>query len=76
MTKLEVLRARRELYLNAEAEILNNGQTVELEGLKLTRANLGTLRKELHEIETEIAKEEYMIKHKKNRGRIRVVIPI
>ena len=74
MTKLEVLRERRKLYLKAEAEILRTCQTVELEGLKLTRANLGTLRKELHEIEVSIQREESQNKQKKSR--IRVVIPV
>ncbi len=75
MTKLEVLRARREMYLRAEAEILNNGQSVELEGLKMTRADLGTLRKELHEIEVSIREEESRNKQK-SRSRLRVVVPV
>lgn len=75
MTKLEILRERRKMYLRAEAEILDNGQTVELEGLKLTRANLGTLRKELHEIEIAIQKEEGVMARSR-KGRVRVVIPI
>ena len=54
-TRLEIKKARLKLYLAAEIAILK-GQAYEMEGLKLTRADLKTVQNVIAQLESEIAK--------------------
>ena len=54
-TRLEIKKARLKLYLAAEIAILK-GQSYEIEGLKLTRANLKDVQSMIAQLESEIAK--------------------
>lgn len=53
--KLEIKKARLRLYYAAEKAILSN-QSYELEGLKLTRANLKDVQTMISRLENEVAK--------------------
>jgi hypothetical protein len=52
---LEIKRARLKMYLEAEKAILSS-QSYEIEGLKLTRADLAEVRKAITKLEDEVAK--------------------
>jgi hypothetical protein len=69
--KLEVKKARLKLYLAAEKAILS-GQSYEIEGLKLTRANL-------KDVQTMIAQLEGAVEKLSNKGheraRLKFVVP-
>jgi hypothetical protein len=68
--KLEVKKSRLRLYLTAEKAILS-GQSYEIEGLKLTRANL-------KDVQTMIAKLEAAVEALSGNGRARLkyVVPM
>ena len=70
MTKIEILRQRLALYLKAERDILS-GQTVEIEGMRITRADLDTVRRMINSLTLQISQLE----RKTPRPRIRMVIP-
>lgn len=72
--KLEILRHRLLNYYEAEQAILT-GQEFELEGLRLTRADLKVVRDTINDLEHEIANYESAINPSKTRPRFRVVIP-
>ena len=66
--RLAVLNERLEMYRRAEAAILSS-QSYEMEGLKLTRANLADVQKQISRLEGEIARLSRV------RGRLRVIVP-
>ena len=70
MTNIEILRQRLALYLKAEHDILH-GQTVEIEGMRITRADLDVIRKVINNLQHQLAG----ITRPKPRARIRQVIP-
>ncbi|MBQ7560769.1 MAG: hypothetical protein IJS99_02885 [Synergistaceae bacterium] len=72
--KLEILRHRLLNYYEAEQAILT-GQEFELEGLRLTRADLKVVRDTINDLEHEITNYESAINPNKTRPRFRVVIP-
>ena len=74
MTRKEILRARLKDYLQAEHDVILHGQTVSVEGMRITRANLDSLRKEIANIRSEL--EELDANKPDKRSRIRVVVPI
>lgn len=53
--RLSIAKSRLELYYRAEKAILN-GQSYEVEGLKLTRANLTDVQKMISDLESLIDK--------------------
>ena len=70
----EITLQRLQLYLKAERDITSSGQTVEIEGMRITRADLNTirtmialLRKELNDIE--------IYERRKSKSRIKQVVP-
>ena len=67
--RLEISRARLELYYKAEKAILT-GQSYEIEGLKLTRANLADVQKMIAKLENEVAKLSAP-----RRARLRIIVP-
>ena len=72
--RLEILRARLLTYYRAEKAILT-GQSYEIEGLKLTRADLGTVIKMINELEEEVRRVESEEGFRIVRSRIRYVVP-
>ena len=56
-TRLQVAKMRLELYLKAERAILS-GQSYEVEGLKLTRANLADVQDMIADLEALIGRLE------------------
>ena len=70
----EILEARLMLYLKAEKAILA-GQSYTVEGLSLTRADLGKVQEMISGLETEIIRLENQLAKKQIRTRIRYVIP-
>lgn len=75
MNRLEHLQLQRKDCLKAIHEILAGGQTVEIEGMRITRASLEQIRGMLNDIENELAvlmREANM----KRRSRVRVVVPL
>ncbi|MBR0151704.1 MAG: hypothetical protein IJP89_10115 [Synergistaceae bacterium] len=72
--KLEILRARLLMYYRAEKAILT-GQSYEIEGLKLTRADLGKVIQMIAELEDEIRRIEAESGFRVVRSRIRYVVP-
>ena len=70
MTEKELLQRRKALYLKAESDILH-GLTVEIEGMRITRANLETVQKMINNIQNAIDN----LNRVKPRSRIRSVIP-
>lgn len=66
--KLAALNDRLGMYRRAEAAILSS-QSYEMEGLKLTRANLADVQKQISKLEGEIARLSRV------RGRLRVIVP-
>jgi hypothetical protein len=67
--RLETKKARLKLYLRAEIAILS-GQSYEIEGLKLTRANLKDVQSMIARLEADVAKLS-----NKNRARIKFIVP-
>lgn len=68
--KIEIKRARLKLYLQAEKSILS-GQSYEIEGLKLTRANLKDVRDTIARIESDITKLS-----RRRGARMKYVVPV
>ena len=64
-------RARLKLYQNAEAAILS-GQSYEVEGLKLTRANLKDVQNMIETLESKLSALDAQ---KRGRAKFRVVMP-
>ncbi len=75
MTPKEITQRRLELYLKAEADITLHGQTVELEGMRVTRADLDVIRKMIANIRKELDRIE-ADESGKRRPRIRQVVPV
>ena len=75
MTQKELLTQRLLLYLKAERDITNNGQTVEIEGMRITRPNIDAVRAEIRNLKGEIAALDAKEKAK-GRSRIRTVVPL
>lgn len=67
---IEIKRARLKLYLQAERAILS-GQSYEIEGLKLTRANLKDVRDAIAKIESDIEKLS-----RRKGARMKFVVPV
>jgi hypothetical protein len=68
-TKLEIKKARLKLYLAAEKAILS-GQSYEIEGLKLTRANLKDVQTMIGQLEAAVEKLSG-----KQRARMKFIVP-
>ncbi|MBQ9528272.1 MAG: hypothetical protein IJR68_11725 [Fretibacterium sp.] len=68
--KLAVSKARLALYYKAEKAILN-GQSYEIEGLKLTRADLGKVQDMIATLENKVERLSA-----KPRPRRRVIVPV
>ena len=68
--KLEVKKARLKLYLAAEKAILS-GQSYEIEGLKLTRANLKDVQTMIAQLENQVEK----LGAKQRRARLKFIVP-
>ena len=66
--RLEIKRARLRLYLEAEKAILSS-QSYELEGLKLTRANLKEVQAQIARLENEV-----VALSRKNRSRLKFIV--
>lgn len=66
---------QREDCLKAIHEILRSGQTVTIEGMTLTRADLSNVRAMLNDIENDLAEEDRRARNA-SRSRVRVVVPI
>ena len=71
--KLEIKKARLLKYYEAEQAILS-GQEYEMEGLRLTRADLKVVRDTIYDLEHEIENLE-QVSQSKTRPRFKVVIP-
>jgi hypothetical protein len=69
-TKSEVKKARLKLYLASEKAILS-GQSYEIEGLKLTRANLKDVQNMIVQLENQAEK----LDAKQRRARLKFVVP-
>ena len=54
MTRQELLRQRLALYLKAERDILS-GQTVEVEGMRITRADIDIVRRQINNLQNELS---------------------
>ena len=67
--KLTVAKARLTLYYKAEKAILS-GQNYEIEGLKLTRADLGKVQDMIADLENKVERLSA-----KPRARRRVIVP-
>lgn len=74
MTDRELLQKRLECYLKAERDVTLNGQTVEIEGMRITRASLMDLRKEIANIKAALAKLDAQA-FTTLRSRVRVIVP-
>ena len=66
-----IAESRLELYINAEAAILS-GQSYEVEGLKLTRANLKDVQAMIAKLQAELSALEARLN---NRARFRIMRP-
>lgn len=75
MTPKEITQRRLEMYLKAEADITLHGQTVELEGMRVTRADLDVIRKMIANIRKELDRIE-QDESGRRRPRIRQVVPV
>ncbi len=69
--RIYVAESRLELYINAEAAILS-GQSYEVEGLKLTRANLKDVQTMIAKLQAELSALEARLN---NRARFRIMRP-
>ncbi|MDR1621564.1 MAG: DUF6148 family protein [Synergistaceae bacterium] len=67
--RLEIKKARLKLYLKAEIAILS-GQSYEIEGLKLTRANLKEVQSMISRLEADVSRMSG-----KQRPRTRFIVP-
>ena len=74
MTKRELLQSRLNEYYKAEHDVKIHGQTVEVEGMRITRASLTDLRREIRNLEAEL--EELEKTEARPRRRIRAVVPL
>ena len=74
MTKRELLQSRLNEYYKAEHDVKIHGQTVEVEGMRITRASLTDLRREIRNLEAEL--EELEKSAVRPRRRIRAVVPL
>lgn len=74
MTRKELLIKRLHEYYKAEHDVALHGQTVEVEGMKITRASLDSLRKEIRNLEGELS-DMGKYNPQGRRTRIRAVIP-
>ena len=70
MTKQELIRQRLALYYKAERDILS-GQTVEIEGMRITRTDIDIVRRQINNLENQLSE----LTRPKPRSRIRQVIP-
>ena len=68
--KLEIKKARLKLYLAAEKAILS-GQSYEIEGLKLTPANLKDVQTMIAQLENQVEK----LSAKQRRARLKFIVP-
>ena len=75
MTPKEITQRRLELYLQAESDITLHGQTVEIEGMRITRADLDVIRKMTANIRKELERIE-ADEIGRRRPRIRAVVPV
>ena len=75
MTPKEITQRRLELYLQAESDITLHGQTVEIEGMRITRADLDVIRKMIANIRKELDRIE-QDEIGRRRPRIRAVVPV
>ena len=75
MTPKEITQRRLELYLKAESDITLHGQTVEIEGMRITRADLDVIRKMIANIRKELDRIE-ADELGRRRPRIRAVVPV
>lgn len=75
MTPKEITQRRLELYLKAEADITLHGQTVELEGMRVTRADLDVIRKMIANIRKELDRIDDD-EAGRRRPRIRQAVPV
>ncbi|MBQ7154826.1 MAG: hypothetical protein IJR85_04655 [Synergistaceae bacterium] len=75
MTEREMLIQRLNLYQKAERDVTLHGQTVELEGMRITRASLEDLRKEIRNLKQELSLMDKQEAQRK-RSRIRAIIPL
>ena len=75
MTPKEITQRRLELYLKAEADITLHGQTVELEGMRVTRADIDLVRKMIANLRKELDRIEED-EQGRRRPRIRAVVPV
>ena len=75
MTPKEITQRRLELYLKAESDITLHGQTVEIEGMRITRADLDVIRKMTANLRKELERIE-ADELGRRRPRIRAVVPV
>ena len=75
MTPKEITQRRLELYLKAESDITLHGQTIEIEGMRITRADLDVIRKMIANIRKELDRIE-ADELGRRRPRIRAVVPV
>jgi hypothetical protein len=75
VSEREILIQRLNLYLKAERDVTLHGQTVELEGMRITRASLMDLRKEIANLKNDLAKLDAK-SSTKTKSRIRVIVPV
>ena len=75
MTPKEITQRRLELYLQAESDITLHGQTVEIEGMRVTRADLDVIRKMTANLRKELERIE-ADEIGRRRPRIRAVVPV
>lgn len=73
--RIEILRARLLNYYRAEKAILK-GQSYEIEGLRLTRADLAAVVNMIAKLEGEITRLEREAEILPPRSRIRYVVPV
>ena len=72
--RLEITKARLLKYYECEQAILS-GQEYEIEGLRLTRADLKVVRDTIFDLEHEVENLEQAVNPSRMRPRFRVVIP-
>ena len=75
MTPKEITQRRLELYLKAESDITLHGQTVELEGMRISRADIDLVRKMIANLRKELDRIEED-EQGRRRPRIRAVVPV
>lgn len=75
MTPKEITQRRLELYLKAESDITLHGQTVEIEGMRVTRADLDVIRKVIANLRQELERIDND-ELGRRRPRIRAVVPM